>query len=180
MDVNLGAQFSRDLDDLVRQLEALPEKATAAFVREHKVVGKRWQAEAVKRAPIRDETLRKRIVTNTYKESAGVVTTECGSNLKYATYVEFGTRRIAGGRVLALGFGPEVDDAAAVKDWPAKDNGLLNANGTANANVAAAAARRAARGSANEQMPWLRPAFNAIRDWAVQRLAGALRGGGNP
>ena len=41
----------------------------------------------------------------------------------YPVYVEFGTKYIAGGRVLALGFEPTITDAQAVKFWPAKNTG---------------------------------------------------------
>lgn len=171
--VKLGEQFARDLEALEEKLENLSKSAVRNLERAHKQIGQRWRSEAVKRVPVDTSTLKQRIFTNTYRENNTFIT-ETGSNLKYAVYVEFGTRRIAGGRVLALGFDPGITDAEAITMWPAKAAGLNNADGSANPAVQAAIAARKARGSRDEQMPWLRPAFNSIRNWALKQLLEAV------
>ena len=85
-----------------------------------KQIAQRWQAEAQTRVPVDTATLEDRILQNVYKEN-GVIVAEVGSNIEYAAYLEFGTDYIAGGRVKALGMGPEITDAQAIKSWPAKD-----------------------------------------------------------
>lgn len=171
--ISLGKQFSRDLRKLAKALKKWPEDAKKNLHQAHKRIGHRWRAEAVKRVPVDTGTLKQRIVENTYWEGGNSIITECGSNVPYAPFVEFGTRHIAGGRILALGDSPDITDAEAIKDWPAKAAGGVVNNQSGNAAVNAALQRRAARGSASEQMPWLRPAFNSIRDWAIDQLAKA-------
>lgn len=124
----------------------------------------KWLAEAMHRVPFdvfRDaqgQHLRESIET-AIEEIGDTLYAAIGTNNHYASYVEFGTHRIAQGRVLALGDGPEVTDAQAVKDWPAKD----------------------ARGGGPEQMPWLRPSWWVIEPWFREQLQLcmliALRGG---
>lgn len=167
--VSLGGTFSRDLNRLVDVLRRWPKETTRKLELAHRRIGLRWQAEAVKRVPVDKNRLKPSIVTNTYREP-GQFITECGSNVKYAPYTEFGTRHIAGGRVLALGTDPHVTDSQAIKDWPAKEAGGVSGGRSGNSAVDAALSRRAARGAASEQMPWLRPAFHSIRDWAIAEL----------
>ena len=111
-----------------------------------------WQREAKLRCPVETGFLRDRILRE-HGEENGELYGAVGTNVYYGPYVEFGTPRIAGGRVKALGTDAEITDEQAVKDWPAK----------------------AKDAAVREQMPWLRPAFMAIRDWALQRLAEAMR-----
>lgn len=171
--VTLGKEFSDDLNELAKLIENWGKGAEKKFKKAHQTIGQRWKAEAVKRAPVAKGTLVERIVTNSYSVPGGFET-ECGSNVPHAVFTEFGTRHIAGGRVLALGQGAVITDAQAIKNWPAKDAGRRDPDGSVNSIVAAAEAARAARGSANEQMPWLRPAFHSIRDWAINLLSEAL------
>lgn len=171
--VKLGEQFARDLLKLEDKLESISKSAVRKLEKAHRQIGQRWRSEAVKRVPVDEGTLKQRIVTNTYRQGDTFIT-ETGANLKYAVYVEFGTRRIAGGRVLALGFDPDISDHDAITMWPAKAAGLNNADGSPNSAVQAARAARQSRGSREEQMPWLRPGFNAIREWAVKQLLQAV------
>ncbi len=67
-------------------------------------------------------------------------------------HLEYGTEDIAGGKVKALGDSPEITDDQAVKNWPAVDG----------------------RGGTGQQMPWLRPAVNAIEDWIEDQIEDAL------
>lgn len=170
--LSLGAEFSKELRKFSKDLEKWSEESVKKLEKAHKRIGKRWQAEAVKRVPVDSGTLKQRIIENTYREGQKIIT-ECGSNVPYAVYVEFGTRHIAGGRVLALGPGTGITDADAIKDWPAKEAGGVVGGRSGNAAVDAALLARAKRGQANEQMPWLRPAFNSIKDWAISELTKA-------
>lgn len=171
--LSLGHQFSKDLNKLAKNLEKWSEQAQKKIETAHKRIGKRWQAEAVKRVPVDTGTLKQRILTNTYREGNKFIT-ECGSNVPYAPFVEFGTRHIAGGRVLAAGAGPDVTDAQAITVWPAKNRDIVDEHsGIANQRVVKAIEARLSRSGSQEQMPWLRPAFNSIRDWVIQELTKA-------
>ena len=59
-----------------------------------------------------------------------------GTNVEYGVFVEYGTDRIAGGDVKALGMGDNIQDSEAIHSWPALT----------------------ARSGDEQQMPWLRPA----------------------
>lgn len=112
----------------------------------------RWQFEAKLRAPVEYGLLRNTIMKDEGVDNDGIWGA-VGSNQEYAKYTEFGTDHIAGGKVKALGTREDVTDAQAIKNWPALD----------------------ATGGTREQLPWLRPAFMAIREWAIERLASAFR-----
>ena len=136
----------------------------------------RWQLEAKKRAPVETGLMRNTIMYEVeWDELRGVGSVAVGSNQKYAAFVEFGTKWIAGGRVLALGQG-WLTDAEAVKIWPAKNNNLVDPKTGSVSKRAAKAIESMASGGPQEQMPWLRPAWMAIADWARGRLAEAIRG----
>lgn len=171
--MSLGETFSRQLSELAKLLRNhtrdTEQKLTTAF----RKIGVRWRSEAVKRVPVDEGTLKQRIVSNTYKAD-GELITEVGSNVAYAPFLEFGTRYIAAGNVLRLGLDPEVTDAQAIKIWPAKNSGITNADGSLN-RAGRHMQQRAASGGAQEQMPWLRPAFMSIRTWAIQQLHEAVR-----
>ncbi len=154
MKVTLGKQFSDQLNKLADDIDGWSEDARERLLDAHRRIGQRHKAEAVKRVPVDEGTLKERITTATHRDTAGTeILTETGTNVPdYPVFLEFGTRYIAGGRVKALGEGVDITDAQAVKDWPAK----------------------AADNAQREQMPWLRPAFNAIRDWALKQIIKAL------
>lgn len=171
--VSLGKRFSRDLDRLAKTLDKWSERVAPQMMLAHERIGKRWHAESVKRVPVDTSTLKQRIVSNTYRQADRIIT-ETGSNVPYAEYTEFGTKHIAGGRVEAVGTSPNVTDQDAITIWPAKNRGIVDeGTGQANQAVTNAMAARLGRGGAQEQMPWLRPAFNSIREWAVKQLEAA-------
>lgn len=165
-------------DASVKQLEARLEgwmKAVEPQAEQAmKQIAIRWQGEAQERAPVDTGTLKTRVLANSY-EQGGVFVTEVGSNLPYAPFVEFGTDYIAGGKVKALGSGPEITDAEAITIWPAKNAGIIKADGTADNRVVKAIDANLAAGGRQEQLPWLRPAFNAIRAWAIRTLERAMQ-----
>lgn len=183
-------------DDLAKKAETLMTK-----------IGFRWHAEAVKRCPVDEGILKNSLLHNVYYESGsarrGPIVAEVGTNLSfpepYGEFVEFGTKRIARGAVLAIGKRPDVSDFDAVHTWPAKerdahgmtsaeiihDDGLIGVlafskkeTSGINAKVKTGNFRgrllnRAGELLANrpqEQMPWLRPAFFHIRDWAKAEI----------
>lgn len=149
--------------------KSVEKRAEMAMTR----IGLRWHAGMVERVPVDEGTLKERLLVNTYLEK-GVWITEAGSNLKYAVFVEFGTDYIAAGNVKALGMGPEITDAQAITVWQAKNAGIIKTGGVADANVLAAIEANLKAGGRQEQMPWLRPAFNAIRKWVEKEMAKAL------
>jgi len=66
-----------------------------------------------------------------------------GTNIRYAPYIEYGTNRIAGGKVKALGRTQlAATDATAIRTWKSKT-------------------KRGQGGAARPIMPFLRPAANA-------------------
>lgn len=188
-----GIQRVQDLaelwqDDLARAAERLMVK-----------IGFRWHAEAVKRCPVDEGILRNSLLHNVYYESGsarrGPIVAECGTNISfpepYGEFVEFGTKRIAGGAVLAIGKRPDVSDFDAVHTWPAKEGdatkrtsyeiihsddeiGVMDFRG--NTKVGKFRGRLLNKDGEllakrpQEQMPWLRPAFFHIRDWAVVEI----------
>lgn len=142
------------LDAFVKALEKFRDDAESELEAELVQIGNRWESEAKRRVPVETGLLRNSIFHEVGKEGGEQYVT-VGSNQDYAPHIEFGTDWIAGGAVKALGLSPEITDAQAVTSWPAKD-----ANAT---------------GGSMEQMPFLRPAFMAIRDWALKRLENVLR-----
>ena len=136
-------------------------------------IGEAQKAEAQKRAPVDTGRLGQAIFTNTF-QSGENFTMEVGTNIKYAVYVEFGTKHIAGGRVKALGDKVEITEAQAIKLWPAKNAGILNREGKVNKAVIGSIEKRVSAGGGQEMMPWLRVSWMKIREWAIQQIEGAL------
>jgi hypothetical protein len=188
-DITMHQEFAQELTKLADMLRTWDSSLMTNLIRVLRIVGKRWQGEAIKRVPVDFGTLKERILTETYQEGNSF-TTACGTNLPYGKYVEFGTRTIAGGRVLALGDGPDITDAQAIKLWPAKNfgsgainpktgsrerGGFINeTTGKANMRAVSADLRRHERGAPSEQMPWLRPSLNAIKSWAIEMIQEAM------
>lgn len=184
--VSLGG-LEEGLRAFQRAVQGWSKRGRQRLVAAHKRIGYRHKSEAVKRVPVDESRLKPAILTSTFEDSNGV-TTETGTNVPYGEYVEFGTRYIAGGRVLALGPGVIVTDTQAIKLWPAKVLGsgaigkggfrsgarISTTTGKANTRVVAAIEARMARGGSDEQMPWLRPAFESMRRWAIQQIDDAL------
>jgi len=75
-----------------------------------------------------------------------------GTNQEYGVFVEYGTARIAGGDVKALGMGDNIQDSQAIHTWPALT----------------------ARGGSEQQMPWLRPAAFMYRAKAKGIMLAAM------
>lgn len=139
------------IEEFAGLLEQYKQELRAELRQAFVEITTKWQREAVMRVPVEFGTLRQSIrpqVRWVGQELQGKV----GSSVKYAAFIEFGTEHIAGGRVKALGLRPDVTDAQAIKEWPAL----------------------AARGGTRQQMPWLRPGFMAIRDWAIARINKAV------
>lgn len=193
---NIDALAERWQDDLAKKAEGLMRRL--AF---------RWHAEAVKRAPVKTGMLRNTLLHNIFYESGsarfGPIVAEVGTNISepepYGEFVEFGTKRIAGGAVLAIGPRPDVDDFDAVHTWPAKEfdataetsheivhneglTGVLAFGASAHEGLGSKIKTGNFRGRLlneagellkarpQEQMPWLRPAFFHIRDWVMKEL----------
>jgi hypothetical protein len=174
---SLSTSFQKELNSMAGMMLAWKNGAPIELVKAHKIGGQKVRRGAVQRAPSDTGNLRNRILTNTTIVGSEV-TTEIGTNVGYAVHLEFGTEHIAGGRVKALGLSADITDAQAVKDWPAKSGDRLNADGSVNPRVLAAEQARIQRGGANEQMPWLRPAFNAEKAAIVASLIAAVQPGG--
>ena len=80
-----------------------------------------------------------------------------GTNIRYAPYIEYGTDRIAGGRVKALGRSQSAaTDSSAIKNWSSK-------------------IKRGQGGARFPTMPFLRPAANKYTPRAKFWLMLALR-----
>jgi len=103
--------------------------------------GRRWKSEAKQRVPKDTGTLHDSIDVY-YDRTGNEFVLEVYSDEDHAVFTEFGTAAIAGGAVLALGSGPDVDDTQAVKSWPALEE-------------------RGEVGS-GQQMPWLRTSFRSV------------------
>ena len=175
IEITLHQEFAQELKSLADMLRAWDKSCLDQIIKALKVIGQRWKAECVKRVPVDTGNLKNRILTETYKEAGGDWTTAVGTNVPYGKWLEFGTTHIAGGRVKALGTGIDVTDSQAIKVWSAKNAGFVDpTTGVANARAVYAHWIRFEAGSPQEQMPWLRPAFNAIKGWAVEMLKEAM------
>lgn len=172
MNVSLNPQLNDDLINLEQHLLDWSKSLKPNLEKSFKIVGQRWRSEAVKRLPVDTGRLKQSMISNVYSDAGGLVTLEVGTNVaEYPIYVEFGTRFIAGGRVLALGPDVGITDAQAMTVWPAKNKDFVDEEtGKGNTRLFNAVQARLARGGSQEQMPWLRPAFNAIRQWAIDTI----------
>lgn len=175
MEVTLHRSFQRMLEAFAGAIKSWKRDGHDRLVRKMRRIGQKHKAEAVKRVPVDEGRLRNGILTNTYEEKFGQIFTETGTNIRgYPVFVEFGTKFIAGGRVKALGDGPEITDDQAIKEWPAKMEGLEGFKTDKQGRLRDTAGRYLA-GGGREQMPWLRPSFMKIRDWAVGQIDKAMR-----
>lgn len=160
--VKLGELFARDLLTLEHRLNKWPDDFRQRLLKVHKQISSKWQDEAKRRVPRDVGTLEKMILKNTYAEDKYTYVSEVGTNIpEYPVYLEFGTRYIAQGAVLALGDSTELTDQDAVHMWAAKAEGLTGLT-----------AKQASLNT--EQMPWLRPAFNSIRTFVIDSLNGVM------
>ena len=160
--------FNEALDAIAREeAVVLPD---GELERVFRWIAAKWQREAKRRAPVAFGDLRNKILKHVHWEGV-VLFCDVGSNMPYSAYVEFGTKHIAGGKVKALGDDPLVTDAMAVHIWPAKAaQAIQRTSVTFDQGVNR---RRGSDGKfrgPQEQMPWLRPAFNAIRPQVINRI----------
>lgn len=175
--ITLGQEFTRDCVALENRIGQWSKDLKAKLRAVHLEVGMRWQAEAIKRVPVDTSTLKQRILKNVYVDNQYVYVTEVGTNIpEYPIDLEFGTKWIARGRVLALGTSTQITDQQAIHMWPAKEADAIketsysiNTNDE-RLNKTGDLAGPNQKGGPQEQMPWLRPAFNSIKTWVVDSL----------
>jgi len=157
MRAEFGKQLLRDTEQLALRLNRWNEFTQKNAKKVFRIIGVDWRDRAKERVPVsateNSGRLERSIFSNVYKDGFHGLVLEVGTNMEYGVYVEFGTRYIAGGQVLALGFGPEVTDAQAVDEWQAKSE-RTEGGGLSN----------------DQQMPWLRPAWFAIEKRAIAQL----------
>jgi hypothetical protein len=173
MDVQI-AGLSESMRKFTQALEFWAKDTQDRLRKAHKQSGLQWVAEARKRCPVDEGRARSSLRSNTYTDSNGIITTEVGSNVEYTKHLEFGTEYIAGGRVKDLGLSPEITDQQAIHEWPAK---LAEATGDTTVRIDAAGRRRTASGAfagVQEQMPFLRTGFMAIRSKIIDRFNAAI------
>ena len=139
------------LDELTRILSLWTPSVKQNLERAFRDITTEWAREAKLRVPVETGQLRNSILTEVGWDEQGIFGA-VGTNVRHGVFTEFGTDRIAGGRVKALGTGAEITDAQAIKDWPAK----------------------AKDGAQREQMPWLRTAFHVVLPKAQRRIARAI------
>lgn len=176
MVTKLGMSFAEDCVQLDKRISQWTSDAKKNLKRVHRIVGQRWRAEAVKRVPVEFGTLKERILSNAYEDGQYIFVTEVGTNVvEYPVYLEFGTRFIAKGQVLAIGDSTDITDQQAVHTWPAKEYEAI-AKTSHSINSAGELRNDPSRfvsqivAGPQEQMPWLRPAFNSIRIWVIAQL----------
>lgn len=179
------------LEGLTKLAEKWNEKLRGQAFRLFTQLAFRWHAEAVKRVPVDEGILKNTLIHNTYWENDTTIVTELGTNLDYGGFVEFGTRFIAGGAVLAIGPKPEVTDTEAIHTWPAKqanetektsrsiirdqgDHSLFDLQGKLHVGTFKG---RLLNVSGNllparpqEQMPWLRASWVVVKPWFLEEL----------
>lgn len=197
IEITMHQEFSQELLKLADLLRAWDKNLEQYLVSALKVIANRWLAEAKKRVPVDMGTLRSRILSEVYKDSSGWVCA-VGTNVAYGKFLEFGTKYIAGGLVQKLGDSIDITDEQAIHAWPAKNfgsgaeivkkgvktgwrerGGYINERtGEANKPLANAWTKAFSGGSPQEEMPWLRTSYSAVKTWAIEMLAEALRSSG--
>jgi HK97 gp10 family phage protein len=150
MNVNIEFRGVDEFAAVLKKQSAQVQQETALAMRD---IATEWQREAKQRIPVDTGTTRNTVLSEHGRKPNGDFYAAVGSNQRHARFIEFGTKWIAGGAVKALGTDPNITDADAVTTWPALEE----------------------RGGSRQQMPWLRPAFMAIRDRIIKRLQKVLR-----
>jgi hypothetical protein len=178
--ITLGRQFELDLKELETLLYRWSTEAEKELKQALRKIGARTQAEAVMRVPVETSNLKQRILWNLYQQ-AGDWFVEIGTNvIDYPEYLEFGTEYIASGRVKQLGESALLEDVNAVHNWPAKSGNATELTSVRIDQGGGARGRlrnskgRFLKSRPQEQMPWLRPAFNKNRAWAIALIDQAL------
>lgn len=183
--ITVGQQFSKDLLDWEILVARWKTASRAKLFRAFRRIGVAWKGEAQKRIPVDTGMARQHVVTNTFWEGDQDLITETGTNLvdegghSYPTDLEFGTDLIAGGAVKALGRSPLLTDLDAIHTWPAKEGDETNETSASIRKIDGGTARfnrkeQFVGSNPQEQMPWLRPAFNRIRDWSQREISSAF------
>jgi len=193
MKITLGGNFERNLlrlaTKLARTAGRLDERMKLAMER----IQKRWVIEAKRRVPVETDAVRKDISGESGAEKRDeLYYVACFTDVdRYPKYIEFGTTRIAKGKVLALGKSPRITDEMAIHTWPAKRGdatsrtsaGILGVRKTKAGYFTRTLYNRKGKtvphgtpGRPQEQMPWLRPSWMAIEEWAVEQITKALLG----
>ena len=155
--ISLGRGFSGDLNKFSAALGFWAKDGVRKLLQAHETVGVLVKGQAKKRVPVATNRLKQGILTVTYSEGVDIVT-EVGTNVKsktgfpYPIVIEFGSKHIAAGRVKALGEDPNITDAQAITDWPAKLK----------------------RSAARQQMPFLRPAWAEVMPEALALINNAF------
>lgn len=175
--IKLGEELSRDCITLERRIGNWSADLKAKLRAVHREVGVRWKGEAVKRVPVDTGFLKSKILSNVYQEQELVYVTEVGTNVpEYPVDLEFGTKYIARGAVLRLGDSTNLTDQDAIHMWPAKQADAIKSTSYSintndeRLNKIGELAGANKQGGPQEQMPWLRPAFNSIRQWVIDSL----------
>lgn len=188
-DVQFNFQGLDSFQEILNRWRPSVRKKTGEAMRD---ISAAWQSEAQKRIPVDTGLTRNTVLRDYGQHKNGEFYAACGSNQEHAKFLEYGTKHIAGGKVKALGQNPEITDQQAVHTWPAKERDADKTTrrdgkgrfhkikgGSTSASFKGGALRNAkgrfVRGGAQEQMPWLRPAWMAIKEKAIGRLAKALQ-----
>lgn len=198
--VNTGELHGlRELLEEVREMNDIMEPTNGRFVRAWRRMLERWRAAAVKRVPVDNSTLKQNILSEWFwrgSELYGAV----GTNIPYGVYVEFGTKFIAKGAVLALGTRARITDAQSVHTWAAKEGDAIETTSASYhkhseddrllRNRSGQWIYKSSRGlkttdnfdkalkspgGPQEQMPWLRASFTEEEFDMVEDLKDALR-----
>lgn len=170
MKVSLSKQFARDLHKLGQAFRWWDSRGRREIEIVYRKYGLLWQAGAKRRVPVDESRLEKGILAPPPYWDVVVLVQEVGTNVPYGPYIEFGTEKIAGGAVKAIGDDAFVTDTQAVHDWPAKRAEAIDRTSVSidTAGGAVGRLRNASgqflRAKPQEQMPWLRPAFAEIRE----------------
>ncbi len=174
--VTLHKQFAQQLNSLAAAFRFWKRDGIKKLEKAHRVIGQRVKGEAQRRVPVATSRLKQGILTVTSRDAQGFVT-EVGTNVKsekgfpYPVVLEFGSKFIASGRVVALGEGTDISDADAIKDWPAKAASALKRDAQGRFLTGSGAKMKSSAGS---QMPWLRPAWNFVMPEAIQLINKAM------
>lgn len=182
--ISVGKQFFDDVYDLELIVKNWQSASRNELFKTFRRIGVAWKAEAMKRIPVKTGMARQHVVTNTYWENEELYT-ETGTNLvndegeSYPSFLEFGTDHIAGGKVKALGNSPLINDLQAIHTWPAKEADETDQTSASIRKIDGGSVLRNKQGSVvggpQEQMPWLRPSFNRIRDWSMDQIINAVK-----
>lgn len=172
-------RFIDDLDGLERRVQSWEQSVKNKAFKTFRRIEVVWRGQAVKRVPVDTSTLKQHIIGNTFWSSTTQITVEVGTNIfGYPDFLEFGTDRIAGGAVKALGLSPDITDSMAVHTWPAKEGEASELTSHSYKRIDGGGILRnslgARVGGPQEQMPWLRPAFNSISIWAQEQISGII------